>query len=138
VHAITLIEALDHALPGFAAYVVSDENLFRPPDTVSSVWCACSFFVRERPVAEPSWKAIADIVNSWASGPDRDLANDVYACFIENLAAPDHPLRPLLNADALSIWKQWEKLRRTSSSYRSVSANPACFTRCRNNPFFSG
>jgi len=31
VRAITLIEALDHALPGFAAYVVSDENLFRPP-----------------------------------------------------------------------------------------------------------
>jgi len=32
----------------------------------------------------------------------------MYACFIEDLAVPDHPLRPLLDADALAIWKQWE------------------------------
>ena len=103
----SLIAVLEQALPGFAVYVRSDSNLF-DRDDVHGVFAACAHFVREHPVAAGSWKALASLLNDAVGGADQELDQAACTCFLESLAAPDHPLRALLRDRALDYWNQWE------------------------------
>jgi hypothetical protein len=101
--ASALAAELDRTLPGFAGYLASTENLFEC-DNLCGVFAACSHFVRERTVAADSWLPLAAILNRVVSGTDRDASDAACACFLENLADPEHPLRPFLEGEALRYW----------------------------------
>jgi hypothetical protein len=117
-----LIAALDGALPGFLTYLASEENLF-DKDTLDGVFMACSWFVRRTTVAAECWPALAGIVNAAGAANSRDLADAACTCFIENIAATDHPLRPFLEGEALRYWSYCERARRGRGSKRS---GPSC------------
>jgi len=51
---------------------------------------------------------LAAFVNRVIGGPDEELENAACTCFLENLAAPGHPIRTLLSADALRYWDRYE------------------------------
>ena len=102
-----LILDLDRSLPGFAEYLGSGANLFASA-TPAATFAACSHFVRNRPIDSEHWRALANLVNDAVAGPDEALAEAACTCFLENLAAPDHPLKPYLIGDALRYWQQWE------------------------------
>jgi hypothetical protein len=102
-----LIDELDRAAPGFRAYVVSDENDFEN-HSVHAAFAACSQFVRRRPLGFDSWERLAALANRLAGGDDAELDNAVCTCFLENLASPAHPMKPLLRGPALACWEQWE------------------------------
>jgi hypothetical protein len=119
-----LIAELDGALPGFRGYVASEENLFGG-ETVEGVFTACSWFVRRTMVAAESWPALARIVTSAARAPDRSLADAACTCFLENVATPEHPLKGLLQGEALRYWSYWERGRRGRGKGSKRSA-PSC------------
>jgi hypothetical protein len=119
-----LIAELDGALPGFRAYIASDENLFGG-ETVEAVFTACSWFVRRTAVASESWPPLARIVSLAAGAPDRALADAACTCFLENVAAPEHPLKALLEGEALRYWSYWERGRRARGKGSKRSA-PSC------------
>jgi len=102
-----LIDELDEILPGFKRYVTSDDNSFQP-NTFHGVFAACTDFARGREVEADSWKNMAQLLNKAVGGSDKDLDNAACTCFIENLAAPEHPLRGLLLGEALQYWLYWE------------------------------
>ena len=102
-----LQNVLDKAAPGFSEYCGSEANLFAS-DNVGGVFAACSTYVQARPFPPSTWRAIAEFLNRVVGGADDDLDNAACACFIENLAKPQHPLRSLLTGQALAIWEQWE------------------------------
>jgi hypothetical protein len=99
---LQLLEDLESALPGFRAYVLSSENLF-DRDTYHGLFGAASHYAQDHPPA--SWEGIAGVLNRVVGGDDVD--NAACTCFLENLAAPGHPLRPLLRGDALTHWIEW-------------------------------
>jgi hypothetical protein len=103
----SLIDELDRAAPGFRAYVVSDENDF-DNHNAHAAFAACSQFVRQRPLGFDSWERLAALANRIAAGDDAELDNAVCTCFLENLASPMHPMKPLLRGQALTCWEQWE------------------------------
>ncbi len=103
----SLISELDFAAPGFRAYVVSGENYF-DDDNPHGVLAACSDFVRSHPVKPESWERLAAIVNRVVGGEDAELDNAACTCFLENLASPSHPMKPLLRDAALAYWLIWE------------------------------
>jgi len=102
-----LVARLDAALRGFQAYVRSDDNLF-DPDSVHGVLAACSHFVREKLVEPAGWKALAELLNEMVGGNDKELDEAACTCFLENLAAPAHPVRTHLRGAALTYWVRWE------------------------------
>jgi hypothetical protein len=103
-------------------YLASEKNLF-PRDTVEGVFTACSWFVRRTRVGAESWAAVAQIVNLSAAAPDRALSDAACTCFLENVAAPEHPLKAFLEGEALRYWSYWERGRRGRGSKRSA---PSC------------
>jgi hypothetical protein len=102
-----LIGELDRAAPGFRAYFVSDSNLFDHRGA-HAAFAACSQFVRMHPFGFDSWERLAALANRLAGGHDTELDNAVCTCFLENLASPEHPMKPLLHGQALAYWKKWE------------------------------
>ncbi len=102
-----LILDLDEIVPGFAGYLGSDENLFAG-ETPAAIFSACSHFVRDRPIDPDHWYPLASLVNDAVAGPDESVAEAACTCFLENLAAADHPLKAFLIGDALRYWEQWE------------------------------
>jgi hypothetical protein len=117
-----LIAELDGALPGFRAYVASEENLFGGA-TLEGVFTACSWFVRRTPVAADSWAPLARIVSLAAGARDRSLADAACTCFLENVAAPEHPMKAHLEGEALRYWSHCERARKRRGSKRS---GPSC------------
>src|SRR3954464_8147237 len=101
-----LVTELDRALPGFADYNASSEDLFDRA-TSCGVVAACSHFVRERPVAGECWPRLATILNRVATGSDAIAAEAACACF-ENLTDPVDPLKPFLEGEALRFWSMWQ------------------------------
>ena len=101
------VTELDRALPGFADYSESSENLF-DRETSCGVFAACSHFVRERPVPSECWPRLATILNRVATGSDASAAEAACACFLEHLADPAHPIKPFLDGEALRFWTMWE------------------------------
>jgi hypothetical protein len=102
-----LVTAIGRTLPGFADYVRSDKNLF-DQDSLCGVFGACSHFVKDHPPSTESWRALALLVNSFVRDDGSELDEAACTCFLENLAQPDHPLRSLLEGEALHYWKRWE------------------------------
>jgi len=102
-----LISDLDRNVPGFAEYLESDANLFGV-ETPAGIFAACSHFVRNRPLDPGGWQALAQLLNDAVAGQDQAVAEAACTCFLENLAATDHPLKPFLIGDALRYWEQWE------------------------------
>ena len=102
-----LVADLERVLPGFADYVASADNLF-DSDNLSGVFAACSHFVTERVIAADSWPSLAAVINRVVSESDAGASNAACTCFLENLADPHHPLRPFLEGEALSYWKDYE------------------------------
>ena len=100
-----LIAELERALPGFAGYHGSSENL-HDSGTLCSVFAACCDFVREQPITAECWPRLASVVNSAAS--DEAASEAACTCFLENLADPSHPLKRFLTGEALSYWTAWE------------------------------
>ncbi len=103
----SLVNVLDGVLPGFREYVQSPENLF-DKTSVHGVFAACSHFLRDHEVAEDAWSSLGPILNRIVGGEDERLSNAACTCFLENLAAPDHPLHAHLKGEALTYWKRWE------------------------------
>jgi hypothetical protein len=102
-----LIDELDRLLPGFAAYQHSPDNLF-DGDSLHAVFSAASHFVIEEPVAPAAWAPLAQFLNAAVSGDEPALSDAACTCFLENVAAPDHPLEPHLTGKAREYWKNWE------------------------------
>ena len=102
----TLVQRLDSAVPGFASFVESDDNLFSS-DTAHGVFAGCSDFVQDRKVSIQSWTALAELLNEAVGGSDEDMDNAACTCFLENLAAKTHPLGPFLRGEALMHWNRW-------------------------------
>ncbi len=101
----TLIAEIERALPGFAEYYGSVENL-HDSGTLCAVFSACCDFVRERPIAAECWPRLAIVVN--AAATDEAASGAARTCFLENLADPSHPLKRFLTGEALSYWAAWE------------------------------
>jgi hypothetical protein len=104
---VTLISELNQALPGFAEYYDSEENLHEG-GTPHAVFAACSDFVRERAVAPDSWPRLAAIVNKTVTGLDEVFAEAACTCFLVNLSEAGHPLKAFLEGEALRYWNRWE------------------------------
>ena len=100
-----LLTELDRALPGFAGYFQSPDNL-HDGGTLCAIFAACSDFVRERSIAAECWPQLANIVNT--AVVDEAAAEAACTCFLENIAEPSHPLKPFLSREALEYWTSWE------------------------------
>jgi hypothetical protein len=103
-----LLDELDRATPGFRSYFDSDDEHYYSRDSVHSAFLVCSDFVQENPPAPETWERLASLVNQIVGGKDDELHNAVCSCFLESLASPSHPIRPLLGRKALAFWKQCE------------------------------
>jgi hypothetical protein len=101
-----LVSHLDAIAPGFRVYAESTNNGFAT-DSVHGVLAACSHFVREQPVTDACWQRLAALANSTVGSGDHDLDEAMCTCFLENLAARDHPLDELLRGEALAYWRRW-------------------------------
>ena len=99
----TLVAELDRALPGFAEYFRSGENVF-DGGTPCAVFAACSHFVSEDAISVEAWPVLAKLLNEFVSGSDAVVAEAACTCFLENLADPRHPLKPFLDGEALRYW----------------------------------
>jgi hypothetical protein len=55
-----LLAELDRALPGFAEYYRSPDNLHEG-GTLCAVFAACSDFVREQPITDQCWPVLVRI-----------------------------------------------------------------------------
>jgi hypothetical protein len=104
-----LVTDLERIMPGFTEYLRSDANLFAG-ETPAAIFAACSYFVRELPIEPQRWQPLANLVNDAVAGPDASMAEAACSCFLENLAAPDHPLKAFLSGRALRYWQHWESV----------------------------
>lgn len=102
----TLISQLDATAPGFRIYAESAKNDF-PTGSLHGVLAACSHFVREQSVTAGCWQGLAAFANRTVGGGNHDLEEAMCTCFLENLAARDHPLDDLLRGEALAYWRRW-------------------------------
>lgn len=108
-----LVDRLDRFTPGFREAWLSEDCLFRADDGTDSlcgVFAEYSLFVRERAetVTASTWKQIAAFVNDIVGGRDPVLDEAACVCFLEGLAAPNHPLARWLEGEASEFWREWE------------------------------